>query len=89
MPANDRYLLFTQAAVPDHPAWPEVAHPERRSHGPVLVAAVLSPSPGKYPRSVSDFVLGVDRRVRLVAARASLLTSVYRPFRRDRGRAEP
>jgi hypothetical protein len=55
----------------------------------VLIAAVALLVTDRYPRSIFDLVVGLNRWVVRVGAYAALMTDRYPPFRLDLGATEP
>jgi Domain of unknown function (DUF4389) len=55
----------------------------------VLFAAIVLLFAGRYPKSMYDLVLGIDRWALRVAAYTGLMTDTYPPFRLDQGGTDP
>ena len=54
-----------------------------------VIAAVIRLFTGRYPASIFDFVMGMNRWCYRVLAYVTLMTDLYPPFRLDNGPDEP
>ena len=92
--ALPQYLIVAVFAGGGWAAWTEAGSRWLWSSGGligmlVIFAGVALLFTGRYPKSLYDFVLGMNRWVFRVAAYASLMTDAYPPFRLDMGSSEP
>ena len=55
----------------------------------ICIAGLLLLFTGRYPRSVFDLVMGMNRWVLRVGAYSALMTDKYPPLRLDMGGPEP
>jgi hypothetical protein len=92
--ALPQYLIVGVFAGGGWAAWTGVGNQWMWSSGGligllVLIAGAVLLFTGRYPKSVFDFVMGMNRWVFRVAAYAGLMTDSYPPFRLDMGSTEP
>jgi len=92
--ALPQYLVVAVFAGGGWAAWTGIGNQWMWSSGGligllVLIAGFVLLFTGRYPKSVFDFVLGMNRWVFRVVAYAGLMTDSYPPFRLDMGSTEP